>query len=70
MLNGADSVTGIKSLARKQALGFTDADAPTLTGFAAYRANVDAEEMLQDPDTAWLLERPALNLWYAHQTGV
>lgn len=38
---------------------------PLRTGFAAYRATVEVDKMLQDPDTAWLLEKPGLNIWYA-----
>ena len=34
-----------------------------MTGFAAYRATVDVEDMRQDPQTSWLLDNPNLNLW-------
>ena len=53
---------GIKSVARAALLGDRDLGQQK-TGFAAYRATVDVERMLKDPDTAALLERPALNLW-------
>jgi salicylate hydroxylase len=33
-------------------------------GFAAYRATVDVDLLKSDPDTAWLLEKPALNIWF------
>lgn len=33
-------------------------------GFAAYRATVDVGVLKADPDTAWLLEKPALNIWF------
>lgn len=39
-------------------------DGPRATGFAAFRATVDVEKMRNDPETSWLLERPALNIWY------
>lgn len=32
--------------------------------FAAYRATVDVERMQNDPEVSWILERPALNIWY------
>jgi salicylate hydroxylase len=53
---------GVKSAARPVVLGGTD-QPPKLTGFAAYRATVATALMKQDPDTAWLLERPGLNIW-------
>lgn len=53
---------GVKSLARSVVLGGVD-QPPQLTGFAAYRATVSTTLMEQDPDTAWLLERPGLNIW-------
>lgn len=54
---------GIKSVARAAVLGGADRP-PALTGFAAYRATVDAAKIKADPEIAWLLERPALNIWY------
>jgi len=60
---------GIKSLAREKLLGVTD-EALMRTGFAAYRATVDAEKMRADPDVAWLLEKPCLNLWIGHMRHV
>lgn len=53
---------GVKSVAR-QSLDRSGGIATEPTGFAAYRATVDVEHMKQDPETAWLLERPALNIW-------
>jgi salicylate hydroxylase len=53
---------GVKSVARPIVLGGDDKPAER-TGFAAYRAVVKTECMRDDPDTAWLLERPALNVW-------
>jgi salicylate hydroxylase len=53
---------GIKSVARKVILGDSDVP-PSETGFAAYRATVDVEKMRADPDTAWLLQKPGLNIW-------
>ncbi|KAG9503476.1 hypothetical protein J7337_006321 [Fusarium musae] len=54
---------GVKSQARSVALGGSDLP-PQKTGFAAYRATVNTEEMKQDEDTAWLLEKPGINIWY------
>ena len=53
---------GIKSAARKVILGGDDKP-PVRTGFAAYRATIDTDDMRRDPDTARLLENPGLNLW-------
>jgi salicylate hydroxylase len=53
---------GVKSVARSVVLGGTE-EPPQLTGFAAYRATVDTMLMKQDQETAWLLERPGLNIW-------
>ena len=53
---------GIKSIARPLVLGGHDIG-PRTVGFAAYRATVDAQTMLQDPETAWLIQKPNLNLW-------
>jgi salicylate hydroxylase len=36
---------------------------PLHNGFAAYRATVDVEKMKADSQVAWLLEKPALNIW-------
>lgn len=57
---------GVKSVARPVVLGGEDVPA-VRTGFAAYRAVVDAELMRDDPDTAWLLEKPGINIWYVSQ---
>jgi salicylate hydroxylase len=54
---------GVKSQARSVVLGGLDLP-PQKTGFAAYRATVNTEEMKQDEDTAWLLEKPGINIWY------
>ncbi|RKL31235.1 hypothetical protein BFJ72_g11252 [Fusarium proliferatum] len=53
---------GVKSHARSIVLGGSDLP-PQKTGFAAYRATVNTEEMKQDEDTAWLLEKPGINIW-------
>lgn len=55
---------GVRSTARPVVLGGEDAPAER-TGFAAYRAVVATELMKDDPDLAWLLEKPALNVWCA-----
>ena len=55
---------GVKSRARPVVLGGQDSP-PQRTGFAAYRAVVYSEDMKDDNDTAWLLERPGINIWYA-----
>ena len=36
---------------------------PLRTGFAAYRATVDAEKIREDPGLSWVLKKPDLNLW-------
>jgi hypothetical protein len=61
------SAIGVKSVARKVVLGGTDKPA-TMTGFAAYRSTVDVNRMKEDPEIAWLLERPSLNIWSVSQT--
>jgi salicylate hydroxylase len=53
---------GIRSAARSIVLGGEHRPAER-TGFAAYRAVVSTERMRDDPETAWLLERPAINVW-------
>jgi salicylate hydroxylase len=60
--NQTHRCTGIRSAARKLILGDKD-QPPVLQGFAAYRATVDTEKMKQDPDIAWLVEKPSQNLW-------
>ncbi|KAJ9400685.1 hypothetical protein DTO282F9_2253 [Paecilomyces variotii] len=60
---------GIKSVARAAVLGGADRP-PALTGFAAYRATVDAAKIKADPEIAWLLERPALNIWIGEDRHV
>lgn len=55
---------GVKSEARKLVLDGVDKP-PRMTGFAAYRATIDVEDIKQDPDTAALLTNPSLNLWLA-----
>lgn len=55
---------GVKSKARDVVTGNNNLPAQP-TGFAAYRAVVDTETMRQDADTALLLERPGINIWYA-----
>lgn len=49
-------------MARQHILSNNDME-PLKTGFAVYRATVDVKKMQADPDTAWLLERPNLNIW-------
>ena len=56
-----DLVLGIKSEAREVVTGLSIP--PTATGFAAYRANVDIDKIRQDPDIAWIVEQPNINLW-------
>ncbi|KAL2204839.1 FAD/NAD(P)-binding domain-containing protein [Sarocladium strictum] len=60
---------GVNSTARRVVLRGEE-EAPKLTGFAAYRATVSTEMMAQDPDTAWLLERPGLNIWIGEDRHV
>ncbi|KAL2837449.1 hypothetical protein BJX68DRAFT_280196 [Aspergillus pseudodeflectus] len=60
---------GIKSLARSLVDKGPEKPVETL-GFAAYRATVDVGLMKEDPDTAWLLEKPALNIWIGDKRHV
>ncbi|KAF4335208.1 salicylate hydroxylase [Fusarium beomiforme] len=60
---------GVKSIARSVVLGGTD-QPPQRTGFAAYRATVNTEEMKRDEDTAWLLEKPGINIWIGEDRHV
>lgn len=55
-------IAGIKSAARQNILGGEELS-PQDTGFAAYRATVDVEKMRADPDIAWIVEQPNINLW-------
>lgn len=54
-------MAGIKSVARK-VLGGEEMPFRK-PGFAAYRAVVDVNRMRNDSEVAWILERPALNIW-------
>ncbi|KAF9773502.1 hypothetical protein IL306_008653 [Fusarium sp. DS 682] len=60
---------GVKSYARSVVLGGADLP-PQRTGFAAYRATVNTEEMKCDEDTSWLLAKPGINIWYATRAKV
>ena len=53
---------GVKSLGRPKVLGGVDNPA-LLTGFAAYRATVDVEQMRTHPELVELVAKPSLNLW-------
>jgi salicylate hydroxylase len=60
-LNKANQFSGINSKASKVVAD--TAEGPQPTGYAAYRATVKSESMRGDPDTAWLLEQPNINMW-------
>ncbi|KAM3070208.1 hypothetical protein ACMFMG_003753 [Clarireedia jacksonii] len=60
---------GVKSVARKFVLGGTDIP-PEKTGFAAYRATVEAAKIKNDPEVSWLLEKPAVNIWIGEDRHV
>ncbi|GAB7329001.1 hypothetical protein MBLNU13_g00854t1 [Cladosporium sp. NU13] len=60
-LEAADHYAGINSKASK-VVGDT-AEGPQPTGYAAYRATVKSDAMRNDPDTAWLIEKPNINMW-------
>ncbi|KAL3483107.1 hypothetical protein BJX62DRAFT_231206 [Aspergillus germanicus] len=69
---GADLVVaadGIKSLARPVLEEGPEKSVDKL-GYAAYRATVDVDLLKSDPDTAWLLEKPALNIWIGDKRHV
>ena len=56
-------------MARKLVLGGTDLP-PENTGFAAYRATVEAAKISSDPELSWLLEKPSLNIWIGEDRHV
>ncbi|KAI7910020.1 hypothetical protein ACKVWC_010485 [Pyricularia oryzae] len=60
---------GVKSIARNT-LQPAQTEEPCFTGFAAYRATVDAEKIASDPEIAWILEKPALNIWIGENRHV
>ncbi|KAH3906954.1 hypothetical protein HBH56_194150 [Parastagonospora nodorum] len=63
------AVDGINSTARS----YIEPDAshePVYNGLAAYRGTIDANRMRQDPDLAWMLEKPDLNLWIGQRRHV
>ncbi|KUJ16928.1 FAD/NAD(P)-binding domain-containing protein [Mollisia scopiformis] len=60
---------GVKSVARKFVLGGNDIP-PERTGFAAYRATVDAAKIKDDPEISWLLEKPSVNIWIGEDRHV
>ncbi|KAH7191708.1 uncharacterized protein B0J16DRAFT_393636 [Fusarium flagelliforme] len=60
---------GVKSRARPVVLGGQDPP-PQRTGFAAYRAVVYTEDMKDDNNTSWLLERPGINIWIGEDRHV
>lgn len=53
---------GIKSIARNYIHKDICHD-PVYNGFAAYRATVEVSKIRDDPDLAWILDRPFLNIW-------
>ncbi|KAH8588837.1 hypothetical protein B0O99DRAFT_746539 [Bisporella sp. PMI_857] len=59
---------GVKSIARQRILGVERP--PRSSGFAAYRATVDAERIKEDPDISWLLSKPSLNIWIGEKRHV
>ena len=69
VLEDADGNIGVKSVARKLVLGSTDLP-PEMTGFAAYRATVEAAKIKDDPEISWLLEKPSLNIWIGEDRHV
>ncbi|EKJ72042.1 hypothetical protein FPSE_07784 [Fusarium pseudograminearum CS3096] len=60
---------GVKSIARSVVLGGADLPAQR-TGFAAYRATVDTQDLKCDKDTSWLLEKPSINIWIGEDRHV
>ncbi|CAN9285403.1 unnamed protein product [Alternaria alternata] len=54
---------GIKSKARATIYKDTIHE-PSFNGFAAYRATVDVQKIKADPEIAWIIEEPSLNIWY------
>ena len=60
---------GVKSLGRPKVLGGMDVP-PMRTGFAAYRATVNMEEMRAHPELIDLVAKPSLNLWVGNMRHV
>lgn len=60
---------GIDSVARKTILDGVEKE-PLRTGFAAYRATVDAEKIREDPIVSWVLKKPHVNLWIGEMRHV
>ncbi|GAB1193460.1 hypothetical protein APSETT444_002676 [Aspergillus pseudonomiae] len=56
------AVDGINSFARTKLLGTTEIGGPRKTGVAAYRLMVEVSDLLADPETAWIVSNPNLNL--------
>lgn len=68
IMKPANRYAGINSKASKVVAD--DAEGPQPTGFAAYRATVPTDSMRTDPDTAWLLEKPNINMWFVWQSRI
>jgi hypothetical protein len=60
---------GVKSIAR-DTLDKSGKPSFEKTGFAAYRATVDVERIKADAELAWLLQKPALNIWLVFASEV
>jgi salicylate hydroxylase len=55
--------SGVKSTARS-IVAPNGRGSPRFTGYAVYRATVDAAKMREIPEISWVLEQPNLNLWF------
>ncbi|CAN9305919.1 unnamed protein product [Alternaria alternata] len=60
---------GIKSKARATIYKDTIHE-PSFNGFAAYRATVDVQKIKADPEIAWIIEEPSLNIWIGENRHV
>ncbi|KAF9691670.1 hypothetical protein EKO04_010189 [Ascochyta lentis] len=60
---------GINSAARNEIIKAASQE-PVFDGFAAYRATVDAKKIRDDPEIAWILEKPSLNIWIGEDRHV
>ncbi|KAJ4362949.1 hypothetical protein N0V83_010066 [Neocucurbitaria cava] len=60
---------GIKSIARETLCPEISHELQ-FNGFAAYRATVDVKKIREDPEIAWIVEKPSLNIWIGENRHV
>ncbi|KAJ8118508.1 hypothetical protein OPT61_g525 [Boeremia exigua] len=67
--DGLQDDSGIKSVARASICKGISHE-PSFEGFAAYRATVDVAKIRNDPEIAWILKKPSLNIWIGEDRHV